>query len=369
MDRVMVKDPVCGMEIDEMEARHSAEYMGETYYFCTEACKTTFDANPDKYAEAVRQRVREKRKVAVIGTGQVGATFAFALMMSGLARSIVLIDRDFGRSEGHAMDLNHGLSFVQPAEIVAGTYADCKNADIVIVTAGAAQKSGESRLDLVQKNTEIFKDIIPKLAEQDPGIILVVSNPVDILTYVALKISGFPMNRVIGSGTALDTARFRFLVSRHCRVDPRNVHAYVVGEHGDSEVPVWSRANIAGVPLEEYCPVCKRNCSKEEREELFEQVKHAAYEIINRKGYTNFAISLALVRIVSSILRDENSVLTVSSLIDDYYGIKDVCLSIPTILNLNGVSKHIRITLNETESQRLRASAESLKGIIDKLHI
>lgn len=198
---------------------------------------------------------------------------------------------------------------------------------------------------------------------------MIVSNPVDILTYAALKISGYPMNRVIGSGTTLDTARFRFLLSRHCRVDPRNVHAYIIGEYGDSEVPVWSQINIAGVPLKDYCPVCERGCSTEEREEIFQQVKNAAYEIINRKGYTNFAVALTLVRIVSSILRDENSVLTASSLLDDYYGIKGICLSIPAILNMNGIFKHIPINLDEQERHRLRASAESLKGIIEKIEI
>lgn len=365
----MVKDPVCGMEVNERPARHRAQYMGETHYFCSESCKTAFESHPEKYIEAYKHFASEKRKVVVVGAGQVGATFSFALMISGLASSIVLIDMNSDLSEGHTMDLNHGLSFAHPTRIFAGDYPDCEGADIVIVTAGAAQKPGETRLDIVQKNTEIFKDIIPKVAEQNPDIILIVSNPVDILTYVAFKISGYPMNRVIGSGTTLDTARFRFLLSRHCRVDPRNVHAYIIGEHGDSEVPVWSQVNIAGMPFKDYCPGCRRGCSTEEREEIFQQVKNAAYEIINRKGHTNFAISLALVRIVSSILRDENSVLTVSSLIDDYYGIKDVCLSIPVILNLNGISKHIYINLNETESHRLRVSAESLKGIIERLGI
>jgi L-lactate dehydrogenase len=314
----MAKDPACGMEVDESQSPLSAQYMGKTYYFCSESCRTAFVSNPEKYAEVFRQPAAGRRKVVVVGAGQVGATICFALMISGLASTIVLVDLNKDLSEGHAMDLNHGLSFVQPTSIFAGDYSDCKGADIVIVTAGAAQKKGETRLDLVRKNTGIFKDIIPKVAEQDPGIILIVTNPVDILTYVALKISGYPVNRVIGSGTSLDTARFRFLLSRHCRVDPRNVHAYIIGEHGDSEVPVWSQVNIAGVPLRDTCPVCRRDCLIGEREGIFEQVKNAAYEIINRKGYTNFAISLALVRIVGSILRDENSVLTVSSFIDDF---------------------------------------------------
>lgn len=366
----MAKDPVCGMEVNEhQKSLHKIVYMGKTYYFCTENCKTVFESNPEKYVEASGKLPSDKRKIVVLGTGQVGATFAFALMISGLASNIVLVDRNRERAEGHVMDLNHGLSFVQPARIFAGDYTDCKGADLVIVSAGAAQKKGETRLDLVRKNTEIFKEIIPKIAEQDPGMILIVSNPVDILTFVALRISGYPMNRIIGSGTSLDTARFRFLLSRHCQVDPRNVHAYIIGEHGDSEVPIWSQVNIAGVPLKDFCPICKRECSVEEREEIFKQVKNAAYEIINRKGYTNFAISLALVTIVSSILRDENSVLTVSSLIDNYYDIKNLCLSIPVILNKNGVFKHIYIDLDETERHRLRVSASTLKGITDKLDI
>jgi len=309
------------------------------------------------------------RKVVVVGAGYVGATFCFALTMSGMASTMVLIDRNVERAEGHAMDLNHGLPFASPARIFAGQYEDCKDADIVLVTAGAAQKEGETRRDLVHKNTEMFKGMIPKIAEQDPGIILIVSNPVDILTYVALKASGFPTSRVIGSGTTLDTARFRFLLSRHCGVDPRNVHAYIIGEHGDSEVAVWSQANIAGVPLKDYCPVCKRHCPSEEREDLFQQVKNAAYDIIERKGYTNFGVSLSLVRIVGSILRDENSVLTVSSLMDDDYGVSDVCLSTPVILNRNGISEHIHIHLDEPERRAFRASAETLKQITSGLKI
>ena len=309
------------------------------------------------------------RKVVVVGTGQVGATICYALMMSGIASTIVLINRNTDLSEGHAMDLNHGLPFVQPATIFAGNYSDCKGADIVVVTAGAAHKQNETRLDLVSKNTDIFKDVIPKITVHEPGTLLIISNPVDILTYVALKVSGYPMDRVIGSGTTLDTARFKFLLSRHCRVDPHNVHAYVIGEHGDSEVPVWSQANIAGLPLLEDCRACERSCSSEQRDEIFGQVKKAANEIISRKGYTNFAIALAVVRIVTSILRDENSVLTVSSLINDYYDVSDVCLSIPTILNMNGIARHIKIDLDEAEIHQLQDSAKALKKIIGQLKI
>ena len=268
----MAIDPVCGMEANEQKGSpHNTVYMGETYYFCSENCKTTFKSNPEKYIEAQDRRTRDERKIVVVGAGQVGATFCFSLI-SGLASNIVLIDQNRDAALGHAMDLNHGLSFAQPARIYAGDYADCAGADIVVVTAGAPQKEGETRLDLVQKNTEIFKEIIPEISAHDPGMLLIVSNPVDILTYVALKVSGYPMNRVIGSGTSLDTARFRFLLSRHCRVDPRNVHAYIIGEHGDSEVPVWSQVNVAGLPIEEYCRVSKKSCSSKEKEDIFNQV-------------------------------------------------------------------------------------------------
>lgn len=207
----MVKDPVCGMEVNEEQVPHKSHYMGETHYFCSESCKNTFESTPEKYAETFGQQSAEKRKVVVVDAGQVGSTFSFALMISGLASTIVLIDRTFERSEGHVMDLNHGVSFVSPSRIFAGIYADCKGTDIVIATSGVAQKPGESRLDLVRKNTAIFKHIIPKVAEQNPDITLIVSNPVDILIYVALKISGYLMNLITGSGPSLDTARFRFL--------------------------------------------------------------------------------------------------------------------------------------------------------------
>ena len=317
----------------------------------------------------LEKKMAEIRKVVVIGAGQVGATFSFALMSSGLASHIALVDLHTDLAEGHAMDLNHGLSFTQPTTIESGDYSACKNADIIVVTAGAAQKEGETRLDLVRKNTEIFKKIIPEITAYDPGILLIVSNPVDVLTYVALQVSGYPMNRVIGSGTSLDTARFRFLLSKHCKVGPRNVHAYIIGEHGDSEVPLWSLVNIAGVPFLDYCPVCEKSCLPNERTEIFNQVKDAAYEIINKKGYTNFAIALALVRIVGSIIRNENSVLTASTLLDNYYGIKDVCLSIPVILNRNGVFKQVPVILDETEANALQVSAKTLRGVIDELNI
>lgn len=365
----MAKDPVCGMEVDQDQTKHQFEYAGETYYFCASQCKRSFEQDPEKYLKTLEEDFMAERKVAIVGTGQVGSTLAFALMMSGLATSIVLIDLARERAEGHVMDLNHGLSFVQPSRIYAGDFADCKDANIVVVTAGASQKPGETRLDLVRKNTDMFKSIIPEIVRYNPKTLLIVSNPVDVLTYVSLKISEYPMNRIIGSGTVLDSARFRYLLSRHCEVDPRNVHAYIIGEHGDSEVPVWSQVNIGGVSFRQYCPVCGRNCREDEREEIFDQVKNAAYEIIKRKGATNFAIGLALVRIIGSILRDENSVLTVSTLVDDYYDINDVCLSVPVILNRNGIARILKIGLDEPELRKLRRSADVLKNVIKELDI
>jgi len=204
----------------------------------------------------------QRSKVVIIGAGNVGSTFAFSLMISGVAREIVLISKDKERAEGECMDLNHAASFVQPVNIYSADYEGCEGANVVVITAGAKQKPEETRIDLVERNVTIFKDIIPKIAKytDDNAILLVVSNPVDILTYVALKISGFPSNRVMGSGTVLDSSRFRYLISKNCHVDPRNVHAYVIGEHGDTELPVWGNTNIGGMVLAQYCPVCKRHC-------------------------------------------------------------------------------------------------------------
>ena len=312
-----------------------------------------------------------RSKVAIIGSGNVGSTFAFSLMISGLVREIVLIDRDEKRAEGECMDLNHGASFVHPVNIYAAGYEGCKGADIVVITAGARQKPGQTRLDLVQTNVGIFKDVIPKITKYaKDAILLVVTNPMDILTYVTLKISGFPYNKVMGSGTVLDSSRFRYLISEHCRVDPRNVHAYIIGEHGDSELPVWSHANIGGMVLAQYCPICKRDCNyKEELGGIFEEVKNAAYKIVEAKGATYYAIGLALVRIVEAILRDENSVLPVSTLIDDYYGINDVCLSIPSIVNRNGVEKFLRLELSGLEQEKLKYSAKTLKEIVQNIKL
>jgi L-lactate dehydrogenase len=312
-----------------------------------------------------------RSKVAIVGTGNVGSTFAFSLMISGLAREIILIDRNEQRARGECMDLNHGVSLVQPVDVHAAGYEGCQDADIIVITAGVKQKPGETRTDLVQRNAEIFKDIIPKITRYaGDAILLVVSNPMDILTYLTLKISGFSANRVFGSGTVLDSSRFRYLISEHCRVDPRNVHAYIIGEHGDTELPVWSNANIGGMVLAKYCPICNNKCDyKNELSKIFQEVKNAAYKIIEAKGATYYAIGLALVRIVGAILRDENSVLPVSTLINDYYGINDVCLSIPSIVNRSGVEKFLRLELSTIEQEQFKYSAETLKGIVKNIKL
>jgi L-lactate dehydrogenase len=309
-------------------------------------------------------------RVALIGTGNVGATFAYALAQSGLAAEIVLIDANRTRAEGEAMDLNHAVPFFAPCRIWAGDYADCAGAAVTVITAGAAQKPGETRLDLVKKNTGIFKQIIPQIAQHNPkGIILIATNPVDVLSYVAWKISGLPHERVIGSGTILDTARFRYLLSEYFGVDPRSVHAYVIGEHGDSEVPVWSRANIAGMSLSDFCCLQDVQYEQAKMEEIFKQTRDAAYEIIQRKGATYYAIGAGLVRIVEAILRDQRTVLAVSSLIDKYYGIDDVYLSLPTVIDRGGVEALLRLDLAEDEIVGLRKSADVLKNTIAQLEL
>lgn len=309
-------------------------------------------------------------RVAVVGVGNVGATFAYALLLSGLAAEIVLIDANHARAEGEAMDLNHTVPFAHPTRVWAGTYADCAGAAITVVAAGAAQKPGETRLDLVKKNSGIFSKVIPPIAENNPtGIILIATNPVDVLTYSALKLSALPANRVLGSGTILDTARFRYLLSQHFGVDARSVHAYIAGEHGDSEVPLWSLANVAGMRLPAFCVSQGFDCRQEAMDDIFHRTRDAAYQIIERKGATYYAVAGGLVRIVEAILRDQNTVLSVSSLVRDYYGISDVCLSMPTVLGRNGIKHMLRLELNEQEIDGLRKSADVLHATIEQLGI
>lgn len=309
-------------------------------------------------------------KIAIVGVGNVGATFAYALLGSGLASQIVLIDYNKKRAEGEAMDLNHAVPLTHSTRIWAGDYSDCAGAAITVITAGTGQKPGETRLDLVQRNYEIFQGIIPQIVKYNPdGLLLIASNPLDVLSYAAMKLSGLPAKHIIGSGTILDTARFRYLLSQHAGVDPRSVHAFIIGEHGDSEVPVWSSANIAGMALADYC---KMNCEQYDAgvyEKIFEQTRDAAYQIIERKGATFYGIGMGLVRICEAILRGQHTVLSVSTLINDYYGINDVYLSLPCIVNREGVDKFLRLPLNETEIAGLQKSAELLKSTILSLGI
>lgn len=306
---------------------------------------------------------RTPTKVAIVGgAGAVGASAAYALMMSGLVSEIVLVDVNERRAEGEAMDLMHGAPFVRPVTVRAGAYADCANCQIVVITAGAAQKPGETRLDLVRKNTGIFRDMIPQIARAAPNaILLVVANPVDILTLAALEASGFPPGRVIGSGTVLDTARLRALVGQRLNIDPRSVHGYVIGEHGDSEVVVWSRATVAGLPVAEFCAQRGSDCDTHMQAEISEQVRRAAYEIIERKGATYYAIGLGVRHVVEAILRDQNTVLTVSTLMTGQFGISDICLSLPSIVDHGGVEGVLMPRLSDEEIEALRRSADVLK--------
>ncbi len=310
------------------------------------------------------------RKVAIIGCGFVGSSTAFALMESGLFSEIVLIDVDHSRAEGEAMDISHGVPFVKPMKIYAGDYDDIVDASIIIITAGAAQKPGETRLQLVQKNVAIFKSIIPEISKRKcEGVLLIVSNPVDILTYVAQKLSGFPVNRVIGSGTVLDTARLKSRLSEHLDVDSRTVHAFIIGEHGDSELAAWSSATVSGVPLSKFCEMRGHFNHDESERHIQEMVKNSAYEIIERKKATYYGVAMAVRRICEVIARDEKSILSVSSLMEGQYGLRDICLSMPTIVGADGVEEKVPISLDEDEITKLMASAQALKDIAQSLDL
>jgi L-lactate dehydrogenase len=267
------------------------------------------------------------------------------------------------------MDLNHGMPFTFPTKISVGNYQDCKDSAIIIITAGANQKPGESRIDLTHKNTRIFAEIIENIKQYcQNSIILVVTNPVDILSYVTYKLSGFPKNRVIGSGTVLDSARFRYLIGNHVNIDPRNVNACIIGEHGDTEVAAWSLTNLAGMSMEQFCEKCGM-CGGQSRQQIFEDVRTAAYKIIERKGATYYAVALAVRRIVEAIIRNENAVLTVSTLLEGQYGLNNVYLSLPCIVNSNGVQTILCSDLKKAEEEAFYKSGQSLIEIIQTLDI
>lgn len=308
------------------------------------------------------------RKIAVVGVGAVGASVAYALAMSGLVTELVLVDVNKAKAEGEAMDLAHAAAFIKPIRIYAGTFEDCRDAAIIIFTAGASQKPGETRLDLLQKNYAILKESLPKLTGgSGDNILLIVSNPVDALAYAALKITGLPPEKVFGSGTVLDSSRFRHSLSDHCGVAPRNIHAYVVGEHGDSEVLLWSLAYITGTGIDRYCELA--GIPPVNRQAVDGRVRNAGYEIISRKGATYYAISLAVKRICESIIRDENTILTVTGLIDGAYGIRDCCLSLPAVINSKGRGRPLELPLSGEEAEALRRSAEVLKTAIKQLNL
>lgn len=309
----------------------------------------------------------DERKIAVVGVGAVGASTAYAIAVSGLASELVLVDINKAKAEGEAMDLAHAAAFIKPIKIYAGDFEDCRDASIIIFTAGANQKPGETRMDLLLKNYGILKESLPKLLGGADSIFIIVSNPVDVLTYAALKLSGLPPERVFSSGTVLDSSRFRHRLSYHCEVAPRNVHAYVVGEHGDSEVLLWSLANIAGTGIDRYCELA--GIPPVNRREVDSRVRNAAYEIISRKGASYYAVSLAIKRICESIIRDENSLLSISGLIEGQYGISGCCLSLPSVISSEGRGKPLELPLSGEEEEALRMSSDVLKSAIQKLDL
>lgn len=301
------------------------------------------------------------QKCAIIGAGGVGSTTAFTLVQSGLFNEIVIIDVNKNKAEGEALDIAHGIQFTNPVNIYSGDYKDLADAYLVIVTAGANQMPGETRIDLINKNASIFKKIIPSITEYNKDcILLIVSNPVDILTMLALELSGFPKERVLGSGTVLDTSRLRYLLSKKLEVDSKNIHAFIIGEHGDSELAVWSNADIAGVHIEDYCKNISDSCDIN-LEEILNEVRGSAYNIIEKKGSTFYGVAMAVKRIAQAIIRDEYSILPVSHFLNGEYGIKNVCLGIPSLICREGVKKIIPINLNEKEKTYLTESANTLK--------
>ena len=306
-------------------------------------------------------------KVAIIGYGFVGSASAFALMQSGLFTEMVLLDANHQKAEGEAEDIVHGIPFGRPMQIYAGDYDDIADAAIIVITAGANQKPDETRLDLVHKNIAIFQSIIPEITKRDfEGILLIVANPVDILTYTAQKLSGYPENRVIGSGTVLDSARLKYHLGQHLGVDSRSVHAFIVGEHGDSEIAAWSSANISGIPLDNFCEMRGHYNHVEATERIAAEVKQSAYEIISKKGATYYGIAMSVKRICEAIIRDEKSILPISTMLHGEYGISDVVLSLPCIVGRDGYETKVPIDLDQEEVSRLHESANTLKEVLSE---
>ena len=309
------------------------------------------------------------RKVAVVGAGSVGAAITYACMIRGVAKQFALYDLDTNKVTAETLDLNHGLLFVPMATLEGSDDVHvCAGADVVVITAGAKQKPGMTRMDLAGHNAAMLKSLVPQLLKVAPdAIFLLVTNPVDVITYLTLKLSGLPRSRVFGSGTVLDSSRFRFLIARRLKVAVQNVHAYIAGEHGDSEVPLWSSATVANIPLHEWAVRGHGKLNARDRAEIFNSVKNAAYEIVAGKGATNYAIGLATARILEALLHDENRILSVSSLLEDYRGIDDVCLSVPSIVNAQGVETTLPVPMNANEEAGLKHSAETIRNAIRSL--
>ena len=308
------------------------------------------------------------RKAVMVGCGFVGSASAFALMQSGLFTELVLIDANRTKAEGEALDISHGLPFAKPMKIWAGDYDDVSDAGIIIITAGAGQKPGETRLDLVKRNVEIFKSIIPEISKRNrDAIMLIVANPVDVLTFAAAKLSGYPENRVIGTGTVLDTARLKYLLGQHLAVDPRAVHAFIVGEHGDSEIVAWSCANVSGVPLSDFCEMRGHFDHTGAMNRIAEDVKNSAYEIIEKKSATYYGIAMSVKRVCEAIVRNEESILPVSSVRHGEYGIEGVALSLPAVVGKDGIETTVPLNLSYRETEELKKSADTLKAVIDTL--
>ncbi len=312
-----------------------------------------------------RDAVTNHRKVAIIGCGFVGSASAFALMQSGLFSEMVLLDANHEKAEGEAKDISNGVPFARPITIYAGDYDDIADAAVIIVTAGAAQKPNETRLDLVHKNVSIFASIIPEIVKRGfQGILLIVTNPVDILTYIALKLSGYAPNRVIGSGTVLDTARLKESLGKRLDVDSRSVHAFIVGEHGDSELAVWSSANVSGIPLANFCEMRGYHDHERATKRIAEDVKNSAYDIIDKKGATYYGIAMSVRRICEAIIRDERSIMPISTMMNGEYGIRDVVLSMPSIVGAEGFITKVPISLSKEEQQMLQSSAATLREVL-----
>jgi L-lactate dehydrogenase len=326
--------------------------------------KASFTVSQQDYAHA--NNTYQSIKIVIVGAGSVGVTTAYALLIDGLASDLVLIDIDKNRALGEVMDLSHAAHFAQ-ARVRVGDYEDCANAAAVIITAGVNQKPGQTRLDLVKTNYALFRDIVPRIAQFAPETILVVAtNPVDVLTHAAHQLSGFPVERVIGSGTAMDTTRFRHELGTHFGVNPRNVHAIIVGEHGDSQLPVWSLATISGMRLRDYCEQAGLEYNEAELEACAKRTKEAAYEIIQRKGKTNYGVASVLVDVLRPIITHSDAIMTVSR-VGTYGGVEDVALSMPCMLNRHGAYQDVPLLLSSSEKEALRESALSVKGVISKL--